>query len=427
MSDSTRKGKAVFADLTSILTRVTGRERSRFQDDVDANDSTIRDRIEGKRVLVTGAAGSIGSATVKQLAQYRPALLAAIDLSENNMVELVRDVRSQADLDVGDALKTYIVDFGSDVGDRFLEHVGPFDLILHFAAIKHVRSERDVFSLSRLIETNVLKVDRFLAAIKRLGPCDVFAISSDKACRPANLMGASKRLMEEVVYWHADHAGSILGGDQGSPLPRVACTRFANVAFSDGSLLAGYLFRIRKRQPLAGPSDVRRYFITDDEAGQLCLMTAALAETKQIFVPRLDPSADLKGFDQIAEIVLETYGCKPRWYDSDEEARRSVDRDLAEGYYPCCFTVSDTSGEKGIEEFVGPDEQLARSQFEAMDVIGESPMVEPAMLANVLKALAAEASRPDPTTTKPRVVELVAQAVSTFQHIETGRNLDQKM
>jgi len=413
--------------VNSILIQVTGRKRSLFQDDIEAHDSAIRARIEGRRILVTGAAGSIGSATVKQIARYRPMLLAAIDLSENNLVELVRDIRSRSDMDVGTALRTFVVDFGSDLGDRFLEQVGPFDLVFHFAAMKHVRSERDVFSLSRLIRTNVLKVDRFLGAIKRYSPCDVFAISSDKACRPANLMGASKRLMEEVVFWHADHAGSLMGGGSEPALPRVACTRFANVAFSDGSLLAGYFFRIRKRQPLAGPSDVRRYFITEDEAGQLCLMTAALAESKQIFVPRLDPSADLKGFDEIARIVLEACGYVPRWYDSDDQARRAMARDLAEGYYPCCFAASDTSGEKGVEEFVAPDERLAPSRFQAMDVIADSPMVDTATLKEVLFGLAAETDQPLAAGGKRRIIELIGRAVPTLHHIETGRDLDQKM
>jgi FlaA1/EpsC-like NDP-sugar epimerase len=240
-------------------------------------------------------------------------------------------------------------------------------------------------------------------------------------------MGASKRLMEEVSFWHADHSGSLVGGDSGEPLPRVACTRFANVAFSDGSLPAGFLFRLRKRQPLAGPSDVRRYFITDEEAGQLCLMTAALAQTKQIFVPRLDPSVDLKGFDQIAEIVLDSHGFKPRWYDSDEEARRSVERDVSAGYYPCCFTTSDTSGEKSIEEFVGPGEQLADSSFQALEVICQSPMPGTDTLTSVLRGLATEISRPDPSHSKRRIVELVSRAVPTLAHVETGRNLDQKM
>ncbi len=223
------------------------------------------------------------------------------------------------------------------LAEDFIEHVGPFDLVLHFAALKHVRSERDVFSLSRMIETNVLSVDRFLSALKKFGSREVFAVSSDKACRPASLMGASKRLMEQVLFWHADHGGALLGSDGGDALRRGASTRFANVAFSDGSLLAGFLLRIRKRQPLAGPSDVRRYFITDEEAAQLCLLTAAVAQSKQIFVPRLDPSADVKGFDQIAEIVLEACGYRPRWYDSEEAARNGLTQDLAEGRLPLLF------------------------------------------------------------------------------------------
>ncbi len=423
----TRRPPSLLGDWTAILPRITGRGESLLQSDLEANDRALRRRIEGKRILVTGGAGSIGSATVKQLLRYDPARIAAIDLNENTMVELVRDVRSRPDLDPRGALQTFIVDFGSDSTERFLAEVGPFDLILHFAAMKHVRSERDVFSLSRLIWSNVLGVDRFLGAVKRHTPCDVFAVSSDKACGPTNLMGASKRLMEEVVFWHADHPGSLLEGGTEPPLPRVACTRFANVAFSDGSLPAGYFQRIRKRQPLAGPSDVRRYFITEEEAGQLCLLTAALASNKQIFVPRLDPSADLKGFHELAEIVLESLGVKPRWYGSDDEARAAVQRDLSEGYYPCCFIPSDTSGEKGVEEFVAPDERVGERRFKALDVIVESPMADDATMVQVLQGLREEARRLDPDASKARFVELVARAVKHFRHVETGKSLDEKM
>lgn len=410
----------------AMLEAVLGRDRSLFEPDVERHTNAIRERLEGRRILVTGAAGSIGAATVRQLARYAPARLAAVDLSENNLVELVRDLRSRPDLDPGDALRTFVTDFGSDLGARFLEAEGPFDLILHFAALKHVRSERDVFSLCRLIETNVLGVDRFLGAAKRLFPCDIFAISTDKACRPANFMGASKRLMESVVAWHSQQAGSILGGGDADPLRRVASTRFANVAFSDGSLLAGFLRRLEKRQPLAGPSDVRRYFISESEAGQLCMLTAALAETRQVFVPRRDPQADARRFDEIAEIVLRASGFEPHWYESFEAATAGLSADLAAGRYPCCFTTSDTSGEKDLEEFVAPDETLAESRFDALDVIAESPDPGPDTIADVVRGLAEEASHPDPASSHARIAELLKRAVPAFQHIQTGKNLDQK-
>lgn len=427
MADRSPRDTALFADLGSILERVTGRSRSLFQTDLERHDARIREQVQDRRILVTGAAGSIGSATVRQLTRYRPALLAAIDLSENNLVEVVRDLRSRAAIDGGDVLRTFVVDFGSNLGDLFVREIGPFDLVLHFAAMKHVRSERDVFSLSRLVRTNVLQVDRFLGALKRWSPCDVFAISSDKACAPANAMGATKRLMEQIVFWHGQHPGSLLGEGPCAPLPRVACTRFANVAFSDGSLLASYLLRIQKRQPLAGPNDVRRYFISEEEAGQLCLMTAALAHTREIFVPALDPSRDVKSFDEIAEIVLEACGFEPRWYDSDEEARRAIPDDLAQGRYPCCFSPSDTSGEKEEEEFVGPGEQVVTSDFEALQVIGESPMPEPALLKQVVEDLARETAEPDPAVSKARILGAIERAVPTLTHHETGRSLDEKM
>jgi nucleoside-diphosphate-sugar epimerase len=366
---------------------------------------------------------------LKQLSKYEPALLAAVDLSENNLVELVRDLRGSGGVDIGDALQTYVVDFGSAVGESFIEQVGPFDLVLHFAAMKHVRGERDNFSLSSLIQTNVLKVDRFLTALKKHSPCEVFAISTDKACAPANLMGASKRLMEQVLLWHSRNPGSLIstGNADTAPLRRVACTRFANVAFSDGSLLAGFLLRVRKKQPLAGPSDIRRYFITEEEAGQICLLTLALAKSGQIFVPRLNPSADCKTFDQIAEIVLADYGFRPAWYKSDEEAKSNVEKDLLSGRYPCCFTPTDTSGEKELEEFVGPGEILSSSQFSAVDIIGHTPLVDEPTLTDVMQKLTSVTDSPDILHSKSKIVELVSRAVPALRHLETGRNLDQKM
>ena len=416
-------------DLSLLLAKTVGRQRSLFQDDVEQNASAIRSAINGKRILVTGAAGSIGSSTIRQLVKYGPALLAAVDISENNLVELVRDLRGQLDTDIGDTLKTYAVDFGSALGDRFINDVGPFDLVLHFAAMKHVRSERDVYSLSRLIETNVLKVDHFLSTLKLTSSCDVFAISTDKACAPANLMGASKRLMEQVVLWHGLNGGALAGneGSTSPALPRVACTRFANVAFSEGSLLSGFLSRIQKRQPLAGPSDVRRYFITEDEAGQICLLTAALADSGQIFVPRLDPDADLKTFDRIAEIVLQYCGFKPAWYRSDADAKKNMAADLGKGLYPCCFAPSDTSGEKEFEEFVGPGETVLASAFTSIDVIGQTPQIDASVLRAAIKGLTKVTAAPDPHTAKRQIVELLATAVPNLQHIEKDRDLDQKM
>jgi FlaA1/EpsC-like NDP-sugar epimerase len=255
----------------------------------------------------------------------------------------------------------------------------------------------------------------------------VFAVSSDKACQPASLMGASKRVMEQVLFWHADHGGSLLGSGDGGVLRRATSSRFANVAFSNGSLLDGFLFRIRKHQPLAGPSDVRRYLITAEEAAELCLLTTTLGKSKQIFVPRLDPSRDVKGFGEIAEIILEACGYRPRWYDSEEAARNGLTNDTAEGYYPCCFSPSSTSGEKPLEEFVADDERLVASMFQTIDVIGETPVPDTDSLAYVLARLAEEVGAPDPDTGKRAIVELLSTVLPVFHHIETGRNLDEKM
>jgi FlaA1/EpsC-like NDP-sugar epimerase len=421
------RDREVTAHLPSLLAKTVGRTRSLFDDDIEANNEAIKNFLVGKRILVTGAAGSIGSSTVAHVLKHKPAYLAAIDLSENNLVELVRDLRSRQGLIVGDTLKTYVVDFGSSLGNSFIKDLGPFDLVLHFAAMKHVRSERDIYSLSRLIETNVLKVDRFLSTLKQSSPCDVFAISTDKACAPANLMGASKNIMEQIVLWHGKNRGSLLGDGDGDSLPRVACTRFANAAFSDGSLLAGFMSRIQKKQPLAGPSDVRRYFITEGEAGQICLLTAALAKSGQIFVPKLDPTADMKTFAEIAEIVLREYGYEPRWYDTEDEAKQKLQEDLSVGAYSCCFARSDTSGEKEFEEFIGPEDILVSSPFSAIDVIERASSVDGRVLKEVLGQLSAVTASADSNVGKQRIVEQLTRAVPSLQHVERERDLDQKM
>ncbi len=408
-----------------LVASVLGRTSSTLQSDVDRHREAITERIAGARILVTGAAGSIGAATLKQIFAFEPARVAAVDVSENNLVELVRDLRSQPELAGLDALETFVIDFGSPLAERFLERAGPFDLVLHFAAMKHVRAERDPFTLARLIETNVLGVDRFLAAAKRSFGCDVFAISTDKACRPANFMGASKRLMEAVVRWHAEHPGSLLGGEEGTPIRRVALTRFANVAFSDGSLLHGFLRRIERRQPLAGPSDVRRHFISDVEAGQLCLLTAVVAESGQIVVPRESALAAPRRFDELAERVLEAHGYRPRWHPDIATARRSTTADLEDRHYPCCFAPSATSGEKALEEFVSPDEKLGETRFHGLDVIVESGAPDASLLAETLRALASEIAGLDPEHSHARLGELILRVVPTFEHLSRPRNLDQ--
>ena len=369
--------------------------------------------------IVTGGAGFIGSNFLRVALNRCDARLVVVDkLTYAGNLQSLRDLAADPRFRFVEA----------DIADRqtmdavFAEEQP--QAVVNFAAESHV--DRSIEGPLDFVETNVLGVDRFLGELKRRFPCEVFAISTDKACRPASFMGASKRLMESVLAWHSLEPGSMLGEKNGEPLRRVASTRFANVAFSDGSLLAGFLHRLEKRQPLAGPSDVRRYFISEEEAGQLCLLTAALAETRQIFVPRRNPSADTRRFDQIAETVVCASGFEPRWYERIEDAAAGLPSDLAAGRYPCCFAASDTSGEKDLEEFVAPDERLAEARFRAVDVIAESPDPGSETIAEVVRALAAEVRKPSPATSRARIAGLLKRAVPSFEHVETGRNLDQK-
>ena len=390
----------------------TGRDSSLFAQDMLAQADQIHSAISGRRILVTGGAGSIGRATLELLLGYAPAAVHVIDIGENALVEVVRDFRSRPTPIITGEFRLLPIDYGSTATERLLQSEAPYDLVLHFAAHKHVRSEKDVPSVIQMIDTNVLKMKRFTDWLLKYGHAKrYFAVSTDKAANPTSLMGASKRLMEHVLF-------SV------PPAIKPVSTRFANVAFSNGSLLEGFLFRLAQRQPLAVPREVRRYFVSAEEAAHICLLTAAVAEPGQITFPRLDPAENLRPLAEIAVALLKHLGLTPSFYDSEAEACASVPAELPQGRYPVLLTPLDTSGEKPYEEFVAADEQAVATPFAALRALAYAPPPHP--LGDALAYLEEVANDATKPAEKSDIARKLSLVVPGFRHVETGRSLDDR-
>jgi FlaA1/EpsC-like NDP-sugar epimerase len=416
--------------MDHLSARVTGREESLFQPDFEANHSRLLARVEDRKVLVVGAAGSLGSSTIFPILALRPQEVCLVDLAENNLVELLRSIRSSREL-AGAAVSIQPIDCGSPVMERFLRRSAPFDLVLNFSAVKHVRSERDEVSLLHLFDTNLLKADRLLGWLRRYGHGQegVFFVSSDKAANPANLMGASKRIMEHMIFWHGspEAEGRTLLDDHhafGAPLPRVTTARFANVAFSEGSLPWGFLQRLAKGQPLSGPSDVKRFLLSLREAGHLCTLASVLLAGRHILVPRLDPGADMVSFKDIAEATLNFHQLRPHWCTSEAEARAFPP---VTGEWPCFFAPSDTAGEKMFEEFIAAGERSVEVGFLKLLAVPYESAPSTTNLRSLFLKLEALRVNADATVTKPDLVEAVRAVVATLQHVDSEYSLDRKM
>jgi FlaA1/EpsC-like NDP-sugar epimerase len=391
----------------------TGRDTSLFAHDVSAHHDQLVSAIAGKRIVVTGGAGSIGSATIELLLGYAPAAVHVIDLAENGLVELVRDFRSRPRPLITGELRLLPIDYGSTATERLLQSEPPYDLVLHFAAHKHVRSEKDVPSIVQMLDTNVVKARRFLNWLVQYGhDKKCFAVSTDKAANPTSLMGASKRFMEHVLF------------SKSIGLPHVASTRFANVAFSNGSLLQGFFFRLARRQPLAVPRDVRRYFVSPQEAAQICLLSAALAPHDHITFPVLDPSKNLRPLVEIAVSLLEYLNLRPSFYDNEAEACASVSKDLQGGNYPVLMTPLDTSGEKPYEEFVGADEVSVQIGFSTLRALRY--VAPPVPLDGALTFIESIVTSSKMDVGKSDIADHIAAVVPGFSHVETGRSLDDR-
>jgi FlaA1/EpsC-like NDP-sugar epimerase len=403
------------ADSTSRILDLIGRGTPLFGEDLARHGAELNQRVAGGRFLVVGGAGSIGAAVVRELFRRGPRVLHVVDLSENNLAELVRDVRSSMGYIAGD-FRTFALDCGSAEFDAMIAAHGPYDYVLNFSALKHVRSEKDPFTLMRMIRVNILNTDRILQRAIAMKAQKHFCVSTDKASNPVNMMGASKRIMEMFLMRRAEQ------------IP-VSTARFANVAFSDGSLPHSWTVRINKRQPLAAPSDVRRYFVTDTEGAILCLMSTFFGNNRDIFFPKLNAKLHLESFPNIARRYLRSLGYEPYECASEEEARAKVDELLPQRKWPCYFFTSDTTGEKDVEEFHTEQDRVDWDRFADMGVVTNDVGWDQATLdrfdATIRQMLETM------QWTKPQLVSLFNQTLSAqqgrFTHQEKFKYLDDRM
>jgi nucleoside-diphosphate-sugar epimerase len=413
--DGARRDQSMNSALGSIA---TGRSTSRFAADVAAHTDATHATFSSKRVLVVGGAGSIGAATVRALLPFEPAAVHVVDQDENGLAELVRDLRSTGALSGALDLRVEPLDYGSGVARRFLAAAGPYDAVLHFAALKHVRSEKDAASILQMLDTNVLKQARFMAWLADEGePARYFAVSTDKAANPVNFMGASKRLMEHLLFTDA------LVPSRGAARTSA---RFANVAFSAGSLLASWGERIRKRQPVAVPRDTRRYFVTLDEAAEICLLAASAIPDRHLAVPAAQSGLDLRELGPIAEGFVAAAGFRAEWYDDESAARAAVERDAARGAWPVLLTARDTDGEKPEEEFVGAGEIPVSVGIGTLRGIAQRG-VDAATLRGVLDELTLWIAESRLRADKDAIAAVIARAVPEFRPDRRGKSLDDRM
>jgi FlaA1/EpsC-like NDP-sugar epimerase len=389
-----------------------GRERKLFSNDIEKNSETLEAAVGNSSFLVIGGAGTIGQAVVKEIFKRNPKALHVVDISENNLVELVRDIRSSLGYIKGD-FQTLPLDCGSLEFDVFIEQSGfKYDYILNLSALKHVRSEKDPYSLMRMINVNVLNTEKTVRQALALGSKKYFCVSTDKAANPVNMMGASKRIMELFLMRRS------------LQLP-ISTARFANVAFSDGSLLHGFHQRLLKQQPIAAPNDVRRYFVTFQESGELCLMSCLMGANRDIFFPKLSEELNLITFSDIAVRYLANAGYEAVPCASEDEARSRVKELAKSKKWPCYFFKSDTTGEKDFEEFYMEHETIDLKRFSDIGIVKNEPNFDAEKLAHFEQEIAR--FKKDRSWTKGNMVELFKVLLPEFEHEEKGKYLDSKM
>jgi len=395
----------------SFILKLIGRDKELFHEDIIKHERELKQIVSQSSFLVIGGAGSIGQAVTKEIFKRNPQKLHVVDISENNMVELVRDIRSSFGYIDGE-FKTFALDIGSIEYDAFIKSDGQYDYVLNLSALKHVRSEKDPFTLMRMIDVNIFNTDKTLQQSIDNGVKKYFCVSTDKAANPVNMMGASKRIMEMFLM-------------RKSLDINISTARFANVAFSDGSLLHGFNQRIQKRQPIVAPNDIKRYFVTPQESGELCLMSCIFGENRDIFFPKLSEALHLISFSDIAVKYLEDLGYEPYLCKDEDEARELVYTLPNEGKWPCLFTKSDTTGEKDFEEFFTDKETLDMDRFENLGIIKNEPIFDDQLLNEFTSEI--QQMKEKMSWSKEEIVKLFFKMIPDFGHKETGKYLDEKM
>lgn len=399
-------------DLNYFIEKyVTKRSCSMFVDDINTNRDELTQKISGKSVLVIGGAGSIGSSFIKAILPYKPGALVVVDINENALAELTRDLRSTKGMYIPEDYVPYPMDFSSDVFKKMFKSRGGFDIVGNFSAHKHVRSEKDIYSVEALIMNNVIHAKGLLDLLAEIPPEVYFCVSTDKAANPVNIMGASKRIMEDVIFSYSDK------------FP-VKTARFANVAFSNGSLPAGFIARLQKLQPISAPSDVKRYFVSPEESGQICMLSCMLGNNREIFFPKL-AEEQMMTFDKIATAFLKENGFEVLECSSDEEAIDLSDN-LKNGSikYPVHYSKSNTSGEKSFEEFYTDEEKVDMERLKALGIVIEKEIPNKEKI-EVLFGKLEGAFKSE--TSKEEIVSVMKEYLPKFEHIETGKSLDSKM
>ena len=395
-----------------ISDNVTFRSISMFAKDIEANQEVLKNEIKGKKVCIIGGAGTIGSSFIKAILQFEPHSVVVIDLNENGLAELVRDVRSTYGLYVPDEFRCYTLNFADPIFERIFREEKGFDIVANFSAHKHVRSEKDRYSVQALIENNDIKAKKLMDLLTVYPPKHFFCVSTDKAANPVNIMGASKRIMEDLVMAYNKYF-------------KVTTARFANVAFSNGSLPDGWIHRMQKRQPLTAPNDVKRYFVSPEESGQICMLACILGRGGEVFFPKLSENQMLT-FSTICEDFVKAEGFEKKECSSDAEAKKfASDMNYKNTLYPVVYFKSDTTGEKAYEEFYTPGEKIDMQRFQALGVIEQTTRHDIVEVNKFFDKL--ESIFNDKEFTKAQVVEAIKEFIPNFEHVEKGKNLDQKM
>ena len=395
-----------------IADSVTFRPQSMFLKDIEANRETLTREIKDKKVCVIGGAGSIGSSFIKAVLRFEPKSVVVVDLNENGLAELVRDVRSTEGLYVPEEFRCYTLNFADPIFERIFREEKGFDIVANFSAHKHVRSEKDRYSVQALIENNDIKAKKLMDLLTVYPPKHFFCVSTDKAANPVNIMGASKRIMEDLVMAYNRYF-------------KVTTARFANVAFSNGSLPDGWIHRLQKKQPLAAPSDVKRYFVSPEESGQICMLACILGRPGEVFFPKLGEDQMLT-FSSICDDFVKAEGFIKKECVSDADAKQYASAmDYESETYPVVYFKSDTTGEKAYEEFYVPGEKVNMQRFQALGVVEQTTRHEMSEVNNFFDNLEAIFAKDD--FTKAQVADAIKEFIPNFEHEEKGKNLDQKM